>query len=93
MMVVMMFMMMMVMVMVMVVLRMMVVGVGPRFAPGAPEHPAGNQHNDNPRDQLKPGLRSLGVPAAAKPQAGHGDQPDHRGMRDRRRQPQQNRLL
>lgn len=50
MMVVMMFMMMMVMVMVMVVpvLMMMGVGVGPRFAPGAPDHPAGNQHNDNP---------------------------------------------
>ena len=25
-----------------------VVRVGLRFAPGAPEHPAGNQHNDNP---------------------------------------------
>ena len=38
-------------IMVMVVLMFMVVlmvRVRLRFAPGAPEHPAGNQHNDNP---------------------------------------------
>ena len=86
----------MVMVMVMVVIMfvvVIVVHVGLRFAPGAPEHPAGNQHNRYPGDQLKPGFRGLGVPAAAKPQAGHGDQPDHRRMRNRGRQPQQHRLF
>ena len=40
-----------VMIMFVVVLMFMVVimvRVGLRFAPDAPEHPAGNQHNDNP---------------------------------------------
>lgn len=40
-----------VMIMFVVVLMFMVVimvRVGLRFASGAPEHPAGNQHNDNP---------------------------------------------
>ena len=85
-----------VMIMFVVVLMFMVVimvRMELRFAPGAPEHPAGNQYNRYPRDQLKPGFGGLRVPAAAKPQAGHGDQPDHCRMGNRRRQPQQHRLF
>ena len=70
------------------VVLMIMVGLGTRFAPGAPEHPAAIKHNDNPGNQLKLGLKVwVFQPHNHRPAA--GDQPDHRRMRNRGRQPQQ----
>lgn len=61
--------MMMVMVMVMVVVMIMVVMMIVWLAlfPGSPRHPQGDQHDQNPGNQLKPGLRSICIPSPTKP--------------------------
>ena len=54
------------------------------FAPVAPDHPQRDAENERARDDLEIGLAGLGAPARSEIEPRERDQPDDRGMRNRR---------
>ena len=62
------------------------------FAAGAQDHPAGDGDDEDGRDDLEIRLGGRRVPLAAQPHAHQRDRPDHDGVREGGRQPQQDRL-
>ena len=63
------------------------------FAPSAPEHPGGNQHDDQPRCQLEVGFQAFGVYTLPQVHPAKPDSPHDQGVRDGCCDPKQHGLV
>ncbi len=61
--------------------------------PGSPQHPERDGDDDRGGRELEIGFSRFSIQVLAQIHAAHGHQPDHRGVRNGCRQPQQYRLL
>ncbi len=59
---------------------------------GAPEHPGRQTDDDDTGDQLKIGLRRFNIPIEIRMQGCSRQEPDDKGVRDRGRETEQDRL-